>query len=455
MSEKKHIAITVSNLKTYLFSLEKEKEQRKRIEIRSYGANCNTSNIRTRRKEIIRIEREIDREFAKLIGTRETIIKLLDELKDIPKDIEQLEVTEYMIYRVDLRKAEKIINKASKKLEKRYEEIQETVEDFMYDFPEFDGVDIVDYTEYDTDRAKITGAKDKYKLEYTDEERLALVQKELDNVDKTILFNSVPIPHEILKNSDKDIQFKMQKFNSIRQKRIRILSSMKEDYKKLMEPRELMQMVDDALDSLDDAKEILTKTEYNSVRRLLIKRRKRIYRSTNDVRMMITSKEKKAGIANINIQQARYQRMEFLRQAISEASNLIKANPITEPEEQLEKLKTLYEREKQFASVIERLNDEKTSGAHTEVKAYEERIRTLEYTIANSKKIVSEQKRRIIDANKELLILWTMEITMAVSRKKEVLELSAPKERETPMKSEQKAVEKLKKISGSGKHACT
>ena len=101
----------------------------------------------------------------------------------------------------------------------------------------------------------------------------------------------------------------------------------------------------------------MTRAEYKSVKNALIKRRKRVFRSTNDIRSVIEAKEKKTGITSFNIQQARYLRMENLRNTILEAQRLIKEHPITELEEQLEKLKISYQREKQFASVIEKLDD--------------------------------------------------------------------------------------------------
>lgn len=357
MSEQRRYTITASELRTYLYSLEHEKERAMAKETHEYKQLCNANNTKVKKREIEKIEKTIEKEYVEILKDRDITLGLLEEAKEIPIDIEKLEITEYMLYRVDLRKAERVVNKIAKKLGKRYHDIQEEITDKIYDFPALDDVEAVDYSEYNTDGSNIRQSKEQYKLEYTEEERNELIEKDLAIVDKVIEFNSVPIPHEILKNSDRDIQSKMQKFNTIRQKRIRILSSMKEDYKKLIDPREVIKVIDEALTTIASVKEILTRTEYKSVKNALIKRRKRVFRSTNDIRSVIEAKEKKTGITSFNIQQARYLRMENLRNTILEAQRLIKEHPITELEEQLEKLKISYQREKQFASVIEKLDD--------------------------------------------------------------------------------------------------
>ncbi|MCI8621834.1 MAG: hypothetical protein HFJ50_09345 [Clostridia bacterium] len=465
MSEERKYTITVSEFKTYLYSLEHEKERAVAERVHEYKQRCNSNNTKVKKREIAKIEKTIEKEYTEILEIRDKILELLDEAKEIPIDIEKLEIAEYMLYRVDLRKAERVLNKVARKLGKRYQEIQEEVVDKIYDFPDLDDVKGIDYSEFSTDGKKLSKSKEQYKLEYTEEERNELITKELEIVRKVIEFNSIPIPHEILKNSDRDIQSKMQKFNSIRQKRIRILESMPEDYKKLIDPREVLLVIDEALNNIGIVKDILTKAEYKAVKNALIKRRKRVFRSTNDIRVVVETKEKKTGIANFNIQQARYNRMETLRNTILEAQNRIKENPITELEEQLEKLKISYEREKQFASVIEKLDDGRSGmPASLEVRAYEQQISSLGYRLANSRKIVSEAQEQIKNAKKELLILWKMEITSIVSKKKEMLELGAgrrstmrmPAKREQVGKLElnKKAFAKLKKSSRGPRKAC-
>lgn len=455
MSEYKNNVITVSELRTYLYSVEREKERTKAKEIHEYKLRCNANCMKPKKREIAKIEKSVEKEYTDLLNIVDKTAELLDELKAIPQDIEKLEIVEYMLYRVDLRKTEKVINKVSKSLKSDYQDIQEKIEKLIHEFPVFDGLERIDYSEYSTDGTNFAKTKEQYRLEYTEEERNRLIQKELDTVEKAVLFNSIPIPHEILKNSDKDIQSKMQKFNNIRAKRIRVLSSMREDYKKLIDPRELLEVIDDALSSIDTIQNILTKAEYSTVRKALIRRRKKVYRSTNDIRAMIEAKEKKTGIANFNIQQARYQRMENLRQIISEGTQTIRENQIEPIEGQLEKLKISYEREKQFASVIEKLDGGRNGTSHTELRAFEEQIASLQYKLANSRKAVNTSQERIANAKKELLVLWKMEISMAVSKRKETLELVAPDAKGEEPKRKQKTIfGKLKKVSG-GKHACT
>lgn len=355
MSKNTNNVITASELRTYLYSLEREKKRAITEEIQQYRVECTVNNIKPKKREAVKIEKAIEKEYAKILENKDELIALIDECKEIPKDIEELEITEYMIYRVDLKKAEKVVNKARVRLSKKYQDIRQRIIDKIEKFSAFQGIEEIDYTEYNTNGAKIAKSKEQYKLELTEEERNTLIQKDLDIVDKVIEFSSIPIPHEILKNSDRDIQSKMQRFNAVRQKRIKILESMKEDYKKLIEPREILVIIDDALNNVNAVKEILTRTEYNTVKNALIRRRKRTFRSTNDVRSLIEAKEKKTGIANFNIQQARYNRMENLRNTITEATRLIRENPLDELEEQLDKLKIAYAKEKQYASVIEKL----------------------------------------------------------------------------------------------------
>ena len=98
------------------------------------------------------------------------------------------------------------------------------------------------------------------------------------------------------------------------------------------------------------------------------------------------------------------------------------------------------------------------------LKAYEEQITSLQYKISCSRRIVSEEQDRIRNAQKELLVLWKMEINAAVTKKKDYLELASGKQDTRVAKSngyhkakrsaefDAKAFIKLKKVSG-GKHA--
>ena len=127
-------------------------------------------------------------------------------------------------------------------------------------------------------------------------------------------------------------------------------------------------------------------------------------------------------------------------------------------EEQLKKLKASYEREKQFATVIEKLEDTNETN-NSELKAFEEQISSLEKKIKISKKIIKEETEKMEKAKKELIVLWKIEIDSTISRKRETLEL--PEEtNETQVETEEiKDVQKnfftkLKKVK-AGKHACT
>lgn len=461
--------ITVSQLKAYLYSLEEEIERIKEEEVNKYKDRCRAYRKRVREREIQKIERNIYREFETKIKTKNDILALLDDCSNIPDDIEKIEITKYMLYRVNVRKAENIAAKAGKRLGRMYNETVDAIDKKVYDFPELDDIEEIDFSEFRPNGENLQRAKEEYKEEYTDEERNELIKKELEIIERIKIFNTTPIPHEILKNSDKDIQSKMQKFNNIRQKRLRIIDSMEADYRRLLVPREINCMIDDAIDNLDTVKDILTNSEYKGIRNSLIKRRKKIYRNTNDIRNVIASKEKKTGIANYNIQEARYGRMEKLRQIISNATRVIKENALPGAEEQLEKLKSSYEKEKQYAAVIEKLEENKGVPVNTEVKAFEEQIMSLQKKINHSNKITREKQEEITKAKKELLILWKMEMETTLSNKKETdtFELPAPEARPETVeeiqeefentkdkaKSTRKFFFKLKKSSG-GKHAC-
>ncbi len=418
--------ITVSELKAYLYSLEDKIKNIKQDEINKYKDKCKTYRKRVREREIQKIEKSIDKEYGTKLKTKDDILVLLDECAELPKDIEKIEVTQYMLYRINVRRAEAIAAKAIKRLGRIYNNIIDSIDKKVYDFPELDDIEEIDFSEFKTKEELLKKAKEEYKEEYTDEERNELIRKELEIIEKVKVFNSMPIPHEILKNSDRDIQSKMPKFNNVRQKRLKIIDSMKADYCRLLVPREINCMIDDAIENLDTVKEILTASEYKGIRNSLIKRRKKIYRNTNDIRNVIGAKEKKTGVLNYNIQEARYKRMETLRNIISNATSIIQANAIPGAEEQLEKLRISYEREKQYAAVIEKLEERSGTPANTEVKAYEEQITNLEKKINTSRRITKEKQEEITKAKKELLILWKMEMETTLSTKKEAEILELP-----------------------------
>ena len=282
----------------------------------------------------------------------------------------------------------------------------------------------------------------------------------MEVVTKLKQFNLVPIPHEILKNSDKDIQSKMPKFNNMREKRIRILESMEGDYRKTLDSKEINLMIDDAIEYLSSMQDVLTETEYNAVKKMLIKRRKKIYKSTKDLRNTIMTKEKKTGVLCFNIQQARYERMEKLRKIIGESTVLMEQNSIENTEEELKKIKNSYAKEKQFAEVIKKLNTEEDNNNIIELQAYENRIKELEHHIEKAKQIVKEQEEKIREAKKELIILWKIEINDVIARKHNSLEITAPTEgkddsnQSIEVENTRSLFNKLRKTSG-GKHACT
>jgi len=455
MNEQNNGTMTLEELKTYLYSLEHEKDREIAKQVHDYKIMCNANMMKVRKKEIAKIEKTVTKEYEIKLKIKDDILDLLEEAKNIPSKVEKLEIAEYMVYRVDMRRTEKVINKAAKKLNRKFEIIQEEIDKKIDAFPALDDVGMIEYSEYQTKGEELALTKEQYKLEFTEEERNKLIEKELEIVEKIKEFNTIPIPHEILKNSDKEIQSKMQKFNNIRQKRIRILSGLKEEYERLLDPRELIKVIDDAISNIKQVKDILSKAEYNSVKNALIKKRKKVYRGTRDIRMSIETKEKKTGIQAFNIQEARYGRMEFLREEIADATSLIKENPIEELQKQLEKLKIAYEKEKQFASVIEKLDNGRNGTSTAEVKAFEEQIYNLNERLINSKKIVADQQERMKRAKQELLVLWKIEINSAVSKKKETLELPAPKAKriaETKADIGKRTFMKLRKVS-RGKHA--
>lgn len=459
MSNKQN-KLTVSELKAYLYSLEDEQKKEKEQRILQYKQECEEKEKKVKEKNIRKIEKDVDKEYKEKFEIKNELLEVLEECQELPNDIERLEIARYMMYRIDLRKAENLLGKIIKELGNRYNEIVEVVEDRIDEFPEFDEIEEIDFSEYKANGKALQEAKEKYKEEYTEEEKKALIQKELEIIEKAKVFNTTPIPHEILKNSDKDLQSKLPRFSNMRQKRLRILGTMEVEYNKMIIPKEVEEMIDDAVANVETIKDILTEQEYNKISKLLNRRRKKLYRNTREVRNIIKVKEKKTGIINYNIQEARHGRMGILRKIISDSSKIIKEHEIPGAEEQLEKLNTAYKREKQYAVVIEKLEAEKgKNNENAELQALEKQISNLKKTIKNSNKIIEEEKLKIEKARKELLILWKIEIDSAISNKKETLGLPETEQD----RSENNIVEEANKAKGfffklkkakSGKHAC-
>ena len=447
--------LTISELKTYLYSLEDEKKQEKDKQVKAYKTQCTKDNKKESNKEIQKIKKKINKEYAPMMVAKEKILNLLEECSNIPKNIEKLEVTKYMIYRAEVDSGEKQVSKVIKRLEKKYNKIVETIVDTVDVFPICENIDELDFNEYKAEGKAVTRAMNKYKEEYTQEEKMALIQKELDIMDKIKVFNTVPIPHEILKSSDRDIQLKMKKFNNIRQKRLKILATMEADYLKLLEPREVETMIDDAIVNVETVSTILARSEYKNIRNNLLRKKRKIYKQTSEVRSIIKTKESKTGIINFEVQEARHNRMEKLRTVITQALQEIKANEFSHFEEQLKKLKLSFEKEKQFANIIEKLDDVNSNNANSQVKVYEDRIRNLEQKINTSKEIIKEKQEEIEKAKKELLVLWKMEISSTISNKKETLLLPEQAEENKENKNTKTKImlSKIKKVQ-NGKHAC-
>ena len=101
MSEEKNKTITASELKAYLDSLEQEKEQEKINRIQEYTKANKEIKEKAKEKEILKIEKALDKEYNTKELAQKEILKLLENLKQIPEDLARLKIMEYMIYRVD------------------------------------------------------------------------------------------------------------------------------------------------------------------------------------------------------------------------------------------------------------------------------------------------------------------------------------------------------------------
>ncbi len=381
---------------------------------------------------------------------KKELLDLFEKCKRIPNKIERLKIAKYMAYRAYVNKAEKILSKAIKRVSNDYNDIVDKIFDKTKKLEQFKDIEEIDFSEYKPSLDELEKAKEKYQEEYTEEEKKALIQKELYIIEKSKIFNTMPIPHEILKNADREIQSKMKKFNDARQKRTRIINTMQQDYEKLIEPREESEMIDQALSNMEKLKYVLTNSEYKALEKSYIKRKKKIYRNTKEIRDIIKSKEKKTGIINYNLQEARYERMSKLGETISSATKIIEQNKVSEVEKQLEKLKASYEREKQFASVIKKLHEEEQEpDMNLEVSTLETEIHNLEETINVSKQTVQEQEEIINNAKKELLILWKIEINTTISKQEKILELQEDNRKNNQEKKEKESIlKKLKKLQG-------
>lgn len=430
-----HNSITLEELKTYLYSIEKKETEEKLNQINKYKEEEKNKHKNRKTKDIKDVQKSVSEKYQRWNQTKDKILNLLNECESIQLDIEEIEISQYMLYRVDIRSAEKILEKAKKRLDKRYKDNFKKVINLMHIFPELDYIENIDLGIHKTNTKALDKAKQEFPEEYTEEQRMELIKNELEIIEKSEAFNSIPIPHEILKSSDKEVQSKMPKFNSIRQKRKNILSTMREDYIKLTEPRELEQIIDDALINIDGIEDILTKSEYKNIKNKLIKRKHKVIKSTSEIRNVIKWKEKKTGIINFNIQEARLGRMENLRCEMAEASRVIKMNETTKAEEKLEELKLAYDKEKQYASVIEKLGEDGNINGTSELVAFENQIASFEKRIENSKKIIKDQEEKIAEIKKELIILWKIEIENTLSNKKEnLLALAEENKKNQPQK---------------------
>ena len=158
--------LTVSELKTYLYSLEDEKELEKLKRIAEYKEECEEKEKEVKDKKISSIKRKVEKEYKEKLDTKDYILDLLEECASIPYDMEKLEIAKYMIYRVDIRRAENLIEKVINELGNRYNEIVERVEDELYDFPQFDDIEEIDFSEYKCTGENLAKAKEKFKEEF-------------------------------------------------------------------------------------------------------------------------------------------------------------------------------------------------------------------------------------------------------------------------------------------------
>ena len=111
----------------------------------------------------------------------------------------------------------------------------------------------------------------------------------------------------------------------------------------------------------------------------------------------------------------------------------------------MKKLEQTYEKEKRYALVIEDINNKGNTNA--EVALLEEQMKSLKNRIQNSKKIIEEQKNRIADIKRELIILWKVEIDNTISNKKEdFLELAEGNDERNEFSTEKKAILGLSKL---------
>ena len=135
MAEEKQKTITISELKTCLYSLEKEKEEEKQRRTKEFLEENADEKEQKQNKGTMKIAKDIDKEYSRIFEAKDKITEILEEMQEIPKEIEKLIIAEYMIYRVDYRKAEKYINKIYKKLEKSYITMKDVVNKQIEEIP--------------------------------------------------------------------------------------------------------------------------------------------------------------------------------------------------------------------------------------------------------------------------------------------------------------------------------
>lgn len=446
--------ITVEELKTYLESPKEEITKDETLKISEYTKKCEEEHKNVDEKNIRKIKEELKSEYERRNQTKDKILSILKECDEISSKIEKVEVAKYMITRADVRRAEKIVQKEIEELQTTYGKNINEILEIIKKIHGLENVENIDFNIYKQSEKLLTKVKEEFKEELSEDERKELFKEKLDNIENIKRFNSAKIPNKVLKNADNEMQAKLSKFMLVRQKRIKIASTMKNDYMKLVEPTEYKIMIEDALEKLKIISDIIEENRYKKINRELIKIQKRIDRSTSEIRYIIGYKEKKLGLEDYNTQFARQNRMENLETEICNANKDINSKNIESLKKQLAETQKTYEKEKQFKDIVSKFEEpeetEKDKNSEELIEEIRKNLVSLQNEVEIAEKIIAEQNKRIEKINEELLVLWKIEIDSTLEVKNNAIALLGNKKEENTKENLQdmfvKAISKLKKM---------
>ncbi len=176
--------ITIEELETYLYSLDDQKTKEKEKRINAYKEECEEIEKETNERKMKKIWEKVSKEYKPKMEARDEILKLLEESSKIQGKMEKLEAMKYMVKRINIRSAENVLLKITAKLSRKYNDIVETIEKEFVIIDEANADKEIDFSIYRPSTKELDEVKEKYKEIYTNEDRMKLIQNELDVIER-------------------------------------------------------------------------------------------------------------------------------------------------------------------------------------------------------------------------------------------------------------------------------